>query len=268
MTDKRDILVVDDEPVIAQGVSKVCSAEGMSVDVAESGAAGLKMLSEGRYTIVICDIMMPQMDGFQFLAEVARRKLRTLVVMATGYSTVENAVRSLSCGAVDFIPKPFTADELLSVLRRDLKFSRLQEPVVPSTPGGIPGFPSHIPPPPEYHRLGYAGWALVEAAGTVLLGVSDLFLKTIGEIRKIDLLPPGGETAQGNGCAAITAADGLVHSLMCPVSGRIIEANLKAASGPAIVEKDPYFAGWLYRVLPSDLERDLRRLGARGPGPV
>lgn len=255
----RDLLVVDDEPVILQAVSRICSAEGLSVDAAEEGADALRMLEKGSYRLALCDIMMPEVDGFALLAQAAKKNIPTPIIMATGYSTVENAVRSLSCGAVDFIAKPFTAEELLTVVRRGLKYSSLQE-TASSSPRHGPKPPAHVPCPPSYHRLGFISWATREAAGTVLVGASDLFLKTMEGIESLELSLAGEEVAQGRACAVFATADGLRHQMMCPVSGRIMEVNAGAAAGPAIVEKDPYFKGWLYRVLPSDLESDLRQL--------
>lgn len=260
MKTERDILVIDDEAVVAQAMLKICSAEGMSVDMAKHGTAGLRMLEKCSYRLIICDIMMANVDGFQFLAEVARRNILTPVIMVTGYSTVENSVRSLSFGAIDFFPKPFTADELLSVVRRGLEYSRLQQAAAASSAAGSLVPSVYVPCPPKYYRLGYVSWAMVEHAGTVLIGVSDLFLKTIEGIRKIDLSPADEKVAQGNICAVVTSAQALTHGVMCPVSGRIVEMNAEAASNPAMVEKDPYCKGWLYRVLPSSLEYDLKHL--------
>ena len=257
---ERDILVVDDEPVITQAVSKICASEGLSVDVAEQGAAGLEMLKKCSYRLIICDIMMTDVDGFQFLAEVARRGLSTPVVMATGYATVENAVRSLTCGASDFIAKPFTADEILTVVRRGLKYCKLQKEAAASATAGRHDSLPYVPCPPKYYRLGYVSWVKMEQAGTVLIGLNDLFLKTIETVAGIELAPVNDEVVQGNSCAAVASAAGDKHGVMCPVSGRIVEVNAAVRTDPAAVEKDPYFEGWLYRVVPTDLQADLKNL--------
>jgi glycine cleavage system H protein len=94
----------------------------------------------------------------------------------------------------------------------------------------------------------------------VLLGVTDLFVKTIDAIQGIVLRSPGDEAIQGSSCATITAVDGLDHGVLSPVSGRIVEVNRALASAPTVMERDPYFDGWFYRVLPSELEYDLQHL--------
>ena len=236
----------------------------MSVDVAESAVAASARLGKCAYRLIVCDVMMADVDGFAFLADLTRRGMRTPVIMSTGMSTVENAVKALYGGAVDFIPKPFTADELLAVARRGLSYGKLQESAFAATtataPGGRPATLAWVPCPAKYYRLGYVSWVAVESVGTVLVGVSDLFLKTVDPIRSVALMEAPGELVQGSNCATITSMDGLAHGVLSPVSGRIVEANGAVESAPAVMERDPYCGGWLYRVVPSELEYDLRHL--------
>lgn len=256
----RDILVIDDERVITQAVVRVCLAEGMSVDVAENATAAMARLDRGSYRLIICDVMMADVDGFQFLAEVGRRRILTPVIMSTGMATMENAVKSLHAGAIDFIPKPFTADELLAAVRRGLNYARLQDAANAATGADRSTSLVYVPCPAKYYRLGYTSWVVVELAGTVLVGVSDLFVKTIDAIKSLVLQPAGTEVVQGSSCAMITSADSLEHGALSPVSGQIVEANGGLVAAPTVMERDPYFEGWFYRVLPSALEYDLSHL--------
>jgi DNA-binding LytR/AlgR family response regulator len=131
--------------------------------------------------------MMHELDGFQFLEELVRRGIHTPVVMMTGYSTMENAVKSLSAtGAVDYIPKPFTIDELLTVIQRSLRCGVLMDKAESaSLPGN--GTMSFVPCPADYYHLGYVSWAQMEDKGTARLGVTDLFLKAAEGIREFEL---------------------------------------------------------------------------------
>jgi FixJ family two-component response regulator/glycine cleavage system H lipoate-binding protein len=262
MRTARDILVVDDEDVIAGAVLRVCSAEGLSVDVAASAAAGLARLDRATYRVILCDVMMADVDGFGFLAELTRLQVRTPVIMSTGMSTMENAVRALNAGAVDFISKPFTADELLTAVHRGLKYAALQDAAAASAQDARPDSLAWVPCPAQYYRLGYASWLATERSGTVKVGVTDLFLKTLDAVERIALAAVADELVQGSVCATLTAADGLEHGVLCPVTGRIVEANGALAVAPAGMERDPYFEGWLYRVLPSELQYDLQHLTA------
>jgi CheY-like chemotaxis protein/glycine cleavage system H lipoate-binding protein len=259
MSGTRDILVVEDEPMVTQAVVLVCGDEGMTVTAAESAAEALRCLQERPYRLVLCDIMMQGVDGFEFLAELARHGLQVPVVMMTGYSTVENALRSLAAGAADYLPKPFTADELLTVVRRALRSSALLEAA--EAPGlKRDGSLSFVPCPDHYLKLGRVSWVLMEDEGTARIGVSDLFLKAVDGIRDFELAEVGEDLAQGIPCAVATAADGSLHGIMCPMSGRVLDLNTEVRKRPSLVEKDPYFKGWLYRILPSDPESNLQWL--------
>ena len=197
MSQTKDILVIDDEPTVTQAVAKICGAEGMTVSAAGQASEALQCLEEHKFHLMLCDIMMPELNGFQFLEELARRGIRTPVVMMTGYSTVENAVKSLtSTGAVDYIPKPFTADELLTVVQRSLHCGMLLDAAESAS---LPrsGAMSYVPCPANYHRLGYVSWALMEEKGTAKIGVSDLFLRSAEGITKFELAPPGEDILQG-----------------------------------------------------------------------
>jgi len=248
MKKRADILVIDDEPVITRAVQKVCAAEGMSVDMEDGGAAGLSRLEDSSYGLIICDLMMPGVGGEQFLAEAARLGVSTPVIIATGYATLENAVASLAHGAIDFIPKPFTSEELVAAVRRALRCDQLRREAA----GGAC--------PAQYHRLGCLSWAKAESEGSVLVGAGDLFIRSIAPLKSLELLRPGDETLQGSACAVAVSEDGDRHPVLCPVSGRIAEVNAAAAANPALLEKEPYSDGWLYRVLPASLQEELGRL--------
>jgi CheY-like chemotaxis protein/glycine cleavage system H lipoate-binding protein len=261
MSEPRDILIVEDEPMVTQAVVMVCGAEGMSVTSVDNATEALRILQGGRYRLALCDIMMQGLDGFGFLTELARNGIQVPVVMMTGYSTVENAVRSLRAGAVDYLPKPFTADELLAVVRRALRASALVEA---ADTAGLEreGSMSFVPCPAHYLRLGCVSWALMEDEGTARIGVSDLFLKATEGIHELELSEAGEDLVQGLPCAIATAPDGAQHGIMCPLSGKILEVNEDLRSKPSLIEKDPYFKGWLYRILPSDPESNLQWLSS------
>lgn len=241
------VLIVDDEAVVRDAAARVCRDEGFEADNVGSVAEARRRLDARRYALVLCDLMMPEEDGFALLAELAKRGWPAPAAVMTGYSTVEAAVRALEDGAVDFLAKPFTSDELSAAVRRAAAAGALL--AAPPVRGGAPVF---VPPPTRFTRLGQLSWAAWEPEGTALVGACDLFLRSMGGLRAAALGPAGTELVLGRPCAELTAPDGSVHPLLAPLSGRVVEAN--AALNPDTVEKDPYFAGWLYRVVPSDLE--------------
>ncbi len=110
----------------------------------------------------------------------------TPVIMTTGFSTVENAVHALYAGAIDFIPKPFTADELLSSVHRGLRYRQLRTASLPGSTGAKDAAMVVVPCPARYYRLGYASWVVVEQSGSVLVGATHAFLKTVEQVEKLE----------------------------------------------------------------------------------
>ncbi|MBT8058363.1 MAG: response regulator [Gammaproteobacteria bacterium] len=259
MNTLRDILVIEDEPIVTRAVVMVCGDEDMTVTAVESAREAFHSLQRHRYRLALCDIMMQGVDGFEFLAELSRRGFDVPVVMMTGYSTVENALKSLLEGAVDFIPKPFTADELLTVIRRALRYSSLLKTHVSARVGGRERM-NFVSCPDNYLKLGCVSWVLMEEEGTARIGIRDLFLKSVQEISGFELAEPGEGLVQGIPCAEAKTSDGSTHHIMCPMSGKVLEVNDDVRNNPSLVEKDPYFKGWLYQILPSDPEDNLQWL--------
>ncbi len=260
MNKQFDILIIDDEQVIIDAVIKICSAEGYKVDSSINASDALSKIKKNIYRLFICDIMMPDIDGFQFLDEVMKSNILSPVIMTTGYSTVENAVKSLYKGAIDFIPKPFTADELLTSIYRGFKYLDLQKSISLYSNGKNDSSIIYVPCPAKYYRLGYSSWASPEHTGSVKIGVTDLYLKIIESVIDIEFLKIDDEIIQGNSCAQVKTKDDLIHSILSPVSGRIIEMNENLINNISLVEKDPYFNGWFYRIIPSDSEYELKHL--------
>jgi len=253
MSKQYDVLVIDDEPVVLDAVVRVCTAHEIAVDVAPDSETGLHRLHTHHYRLILCDIMMPELDGFQLLERVLKETYDTPVVMITGYSTIENAVRSLSSGAIGYLPKPFTEEELVSTVQRGLNFSTLLQS---RTVGG--SSPNH------YYRLGWISWATLEETGAALVGVTDVFLRTVGSVKEIRFFSPHQEIVQGTTCAHIASTTGLVHDVLGPISGKILEINVSLQSDLSMVSHDPYGKGWLYRILPADIGYELKQLTESG----
>ncbi len=255
MKKKYDILIVDDEQVVIDSVLKLCSAEEWSVDAALDAETALMKLEKNEYRLIISDIMMPNMNGFDFLDNVKGLQLSCPVIMTTGFSTVENAVKSLYLGAIDFLPKPFTVDELLSVVSRGLQY-----PVLAGKTGGeIRALPDNC------RKLGYASWGRQEANGTIVVGVTDLFMHTIAPVENIELFSLDAEIVQGNPCAYFNTVDDLVHQILSPFTGRIIDVNAVLEENCSLLKEDPYGKGWIYAIIPSDPDFEIKYLVSDTP---
>lgn len=260
MSKLHDILVIDDEKVIIDAVVKICSLENYSVDSASNVKTAIEMISKNHYPIIVCDIMMPDGDGFQILHEMQAKSKDSALIMMTGYSTVENAVNSLYQGAMDFIPKPFTVDELLGSIYRTSKYQQIKQNQKKALLDSQKAELFYVDCPAKYFRLGHSSWLCEERDGSVLIGVCDMFLKTIESITELELLSLEEELIQGVNCLTAKSGEDRIHKVLSPVSGRIIELNENLKSNISLIEKDPYFDGWVYRVIPNDLGYEIKNL--------
>jgi len=256
----KKILAIDDEQVIIDAILKACSLENYSVDFTLSIKTAIQKIKKNYYSIIICDIMMQDGDGFQVLEEIQTQNIDSAIIMMTGYSTVENAVKSLYQGAIDFIPKPFTVDELLSSLSRASKYQEIIKKQEEFSRKGTEHKLLYVTCPAKYLRLGYTSWILQEKDGSALIGVCDILLKTIDSIKELELLDPEDEIVQGIGCLTIKTDNERIHRIHSPISGRIIKINQNLKINPNLIEKDPYFEGWVYRVIPKDIDYEIKHL--------
>jgi len=122
---KGKILIVDDEVVVCKSCERILSPEGYEVETALSGLEALEKLSQESFDIVITDLKMPGMDGMELLAKVKEKDPEIIVIMITGYSTIQTAVQAMKMGALDYIPKPFTPEELVVVVEKALEKKKL-----------------------------------------------------------------------------------------------------------------------------------------------
>jgi two-component system response regulator FlrC len=115
---KFPILLVEDDADLREAVSETLSMAGYPVDEAGNGEEALLKLNARAYSMVISDVNMPRMDGFQLLRKMAGEWPQMPVVIVTAYGNVENAVQAIRNGAVDFLEKPFSIEKLLEVVRK------------------------------------------------------------------------------------------------------------------------------------------------------
>ena len=112
METKAKILVVDDEVKICRNVEKILAKDDYDVSWASSADEALEKMAKESYSLLISDIIMPGMNGLEFLKLVKNQWPLTKVIMFTAYASTDTAVKAMRLGAVDYIPKPFTPDEL------------------------------------------------------------------------------------------------------------------------------------------------------------
>jgi two-component system, OmpR family, copper resistance phosphate regulon response regulator CusR len=121
------ILIIEDEPRIAAFVARGLESAGYETAIVDDGAAGLTAALSGDAELVLLDVGLPTMDGFEVLRELRARGSSIPVIMLTARTSTRDTVEGLDSGANDYVPKPFTFEELLARVR-----SRLRE--TPSSP--------------------------------------------------------------------------------------------------------------------------------------
>ncbi len=108
-----DILVIDNEEVICEACRMVLTEKGHRVESCKTGKSGLQAAWQRDYDLLLLDMKLPDMDGMDILKMLRDRVPSLAVIVMTGYSTISNAVQAMKLGAVDYLAKPFTDDELL-----------------------------------------------------------------------------------------------------------------------------------------------------------
>jgi len=114
------ILLVDDEEALRTALSSELIDEGYKVDTAADGDEAIDILRSKSYDVILLDIKMPRVSGFDVLKFVQQKYPKTKVIMLTAYADVKNAIESVKLGACDFISKPYDLDDVLTSISKAL----------------------------------------------------------------------------------------------------------------------------------------------------
>lgn len=265
------ILVIDDEPIIHESLKKVLGREGFQVSCVFSAREGLSLLARESFALVLTDLMMPEMDGLEFLAELKKASIPTPAIMITGYPTIRTALQSLRLGAADYIPKPFTRKELLPPVWRTLRRARHEKlratgegtaPEAAELQNADHEHSAHAPSPlpGERYCLPEHAWAVYEQEGTFAVGVEESFLRSIGRVIQVGLPEENDLVEQGFPGICLVTQDGEEHHPFLPLSGRVVERNRSLLERPSEIQAST----WLIRVIPSHLSVELAFLRKTG----
>jgi len=115
------ILVVEDDRKVASFVCRALEEAGYAVDVARTGSEGLTLAADRVHDLVILDVLLPEMNGFQVLRTLRQQGVKTPVLLLTARDAVEDKVRGLDSGADDYLTKPFAVEEMLARVRALLR---------------------------------------------------------------------------------------------------------------------------------------------------
>ncbi|MBI4668965.1 MAG: sigma-54-dependent Fis family transcriptional regulator [Elusimicrobia bacterium] len=119
------VLVIDDEEVMRDSCRQILERQGFAAKTAQNGQIGLDLLRNEPFDLVVLDWRLPGIPGLEVLKEIKQESPDAVVIVITGYPTISSAVEAMKAGAYDFLPKPFTPDEMNSVVRRALEKRKL-----------------------------------------------------------------------------------------------------------------------------------------------
>ena len=245
------ILCVDDEAVILDSFRKILVLDGYCVDTVQTGQEALGLIQTHHYDFVFTDLKMPAMDGTEVVKSVRHMRPDIDVAVITGYATVETAVECMKYGAMDYIQKPFTEDELLAFVKKALikRQDRIQRQLKPqvhishlaegqrvrpgefSIPGGV------------LISLGHC-WATVAQDGSVKVGIDDFAKKLIGPVDDI-ALPNVGMTVQAGQPLFTIRQKNRRLQFHAPLSGRVTEVNQELSEDCERLDMTPYGKNWV-----------------------
>jgi formate/nitrite transporter len=121
------MLVIDDEKVVLESCRRIFVDEGFDVVTTDSPEKGLKLISDSSFDVILCDWKMPGFDGMDVVEEIGRRSPDSTVVMISGYPTVGRATEAMKRGAMDYVAKPFTPEEIAEVVKKAVRRKLTEE---------------------------------------------------------------------------------------------------------------------------------------------
>jgi CheY-like chemotaxis protein/glycine cleavage system H lipoate-binding protein len=263
---KARILCVDDESVLLDSFRRILVLDGYCVDTVEKGSEALGLIQTHSYDFVFTDLKMPEMDGLEVTKSVKHLRPDIDVVIITGFATVETAVDCMKFGAMDYVQKPFTEDELLEFVKKLLikredriiktlkpkvHITNLKEAIASATPEfQIPGG--------VFISEGHC-WANVNEEGTVKVGLDDFAKKIIGKIDSIGLPNLGMVVKKGQSLFTINQGQKSI-SLKSPISGKVKEINKFINQELDALNLTPYDINWVCEIDADELDSELPSL--------
>jgi len=263
---KAKILAVDDEEIILDSFRKILVMAGYSIDTVESGKEVLGLVQKRDYDFVFVDLKMPEMDGIEVTKAVKHLRPDIDVIIITGYASVESAVETMKYGAMDYIQKPFTEDELIdfidkSLIRRQDRIERKTKLhvhlITPSI--GADKSKNTINVPAGVFVSSSHTWVNLELNGIVRVGIDDFTMKILGSIDKVELPKSIQKIERGAPLFSIKKGNNQMNFLS-PISGKIVAINSELEIRTEYLQMKPYELGWICKMEPSNLPGDLHTM--------
>lgn len=260
------ILCVDDEDIVLDSFRKILVLDGYSVDTVQTGQEALGLIQTHHYDFVFTDLRMPAMDGVDVVKSVKHLRPDIDVIIITGFATVETAVECMKHGAMDYVQKPFTEEELRAfvkkaVIRQHDHREKLLRPEVHITrgseakdtrtgefsiPGGVMISKGHC-------------WSSLAQDGSVRVGMDDFAKKLIGRVDALELPRPDSTLQAGQPLFAVRQGARRIQFL-APVSGRVTKVNGDLNESKQELDVTPYHEQWICEINGENLDAEIPTL--------
>jgi CheY-like chemotaxis protein len=263
---KARILCVDDENVILDSFRKILVLAGYSIDTVTSGKEALGLIQLHNYDFVFTDLKMPEMSGEEVCKSVKHMRPDIDVIIITGYATVESAVECMKYGAMDYLQKPFTEDELLEhvnefVIKRTNRIKSKLKPAVHVVgdedlskgltdelviPGGVFISKSHV-------------WASLTQEGKVKIGIDDFVNKVISEINGVEFPNLGMNVKAGQTLFNLNVGPKKIP-FTSPLTGKVVKLNENIRNDIELLNETCYGDNWICLLEAENLDDELKEL--------
>ena len=263
---KAKILCVDDEEVILGSFRKILVLDGYSVDTVETGQEALGLIQKHHYDFVFTDLKMPMMDGVEVCKSVKHLRPDIDVIIITGYASVETAVETMKYGAMDYVQKPFTEDELIefvknTLIKRQDKIQKQLKPKVHIT---------HLPASDDFAQSEFSipggvfisknhTWASLNQEGIAKIGIDDFAKKLIGRVHSIEMPNLGMTVKAGQPLFTIKQGNRSV-TFNSPVSGKVSQINTLLKENLEALDVTPYERNWVCALDTENIDSEIKEL--------
>lgn len=263
---KARILCVDDEEVILGSFRKILVLDGYSVDTVETGQEALGLIQTHHYDFVFTDLKMPMMDGVEVCKSVKHLRPDIDVIIITGYASIETAVETMKYGALDYVQKPFTEDELIdfvkkSLIKRQDKIQKQLKPKVHIT---------HMPASDDFTKGEFSipggvfiaknhTWLSMNQEGIAKVGIDDFAQKLIGKIDSLELPNLGMNVKVGQPLFTIKQGNRSV-TFTSPVSGKVSQINTLLKDNLEALDITPYERNWVCALDAENLDSEIKEM--------
>ena len=261
---KAKILCVDDEEVILSSFRKILVLDGYSVDTVETGQEVLGLIQKHHYDFLFTDLKMPLMDGVEVTKSVKHLRPDIDVIIITGYASVETAVETMKYGAMDYVQKPFTEDELLAFVKKALMMrqDKIQKQLKPKV------HITHVPASDDFTKGEFSipggvfiaknhTWVSMNQEGIAKVGIDDFAKKLIGKVSALELPNLGMNVKAGQPLFTIKQGNKTI-TFNSPVSGKVSQINTLLKENIAALDVTPYERNWVCALDAENLDSEIK----------